>query len=105
MVERSENLDEVHLSEPVLAALIELRRFLFDRVYLRPEARAEQHKAVELVRALFAYYLEHPEEIPDEYRRTPGDLRTHVADHIAGMTDRYALRTYDRIFLPQGWLL
>ncbi len=105
LVGRSQDRDQIELSEPVLHALDVLRNFLFDRVYLRSEARHEQDKAVGLVRALFAYYLGHPEEIPDEYRRSPGDLETHVADHIAGMTDRYALRTYERLFLPQGWLL
>jgi dGTPase len=105
LVGRSEDREQVQLSKPVFDALDVLRDFLFERVYLRTEAKEEQEKAIGLVRSLFAYYLEHPEEIPDEYRQTPGDLRTHVADHIAGMTDRYALRTYDRIFLPQGWLL
>ncbi len=96
---------EVRLSEDAFRALDVLRDFLFDRVYLRDEARAEQDKAVGLVRSLFAFYLEHPEQIPDEYHRAPGDLPTRVADYIAGMTDRYALRTYERLFLPQGWLL
>ena len=58
-----------------------------------------------LIRDLFAYYLEHPEEMPPEYHQAPGDLPTRVADFIAGMTDRYALRTYERLFLPQGWLI
>ena len=54
---------------------------------------------------LFAYFLEHPHEMPAEYHRAPGDLPTQVSDFIAGMTDRYALSTYERLFLPQGWLL
>ena len=58
-----------------------------------------------LVRALFAYYLEHPEAVPAEYRTTRADLPTQVADYIAGMTDRYALRAFEQLFLPQGWLL
>ena len=105
LVEQSLDAAEVGLSTDVLDALNVLRSFLFERVYLRPEAHDEQQKAIELVRALFTYYLEHPDEIPAEYRDTPGDPRTHVADYIAGMTDRYAVRTYERLFLPQGWLL
>ena len=89
----------------MLGALDVLRSFLFEGVYLRPEARAEQEKAVSLVRALFSYYLEHPEAVPAEYRAVPGDMATQVADYIAGMTDRFALRTYEQLFLPQGWLL
>jgi dGTPase len=105
LVSVSEGADEVGLSAPVLAALDELRRFLFDRVYLRAEERSEQRKAIELVRSLFAYYLDHPEGIPAEYVSAGSDLPTQIADYIAGMTDRFALRTYEQLFLPQGWLL
>ena len=95
----------VALSDRVSVALDTLRDFLFDRVYLRGEARSEQEKALGVIRALFGYYLEHPDEIPEEYHRSPGDLPTRVADYVAGMTDRYALRTHERLFLPRGWLL
>jgi len=105
LVEVSDGADEVGLSPAVLAALDELRGFLFDRVYLRTEERSEQRKAIELVRSLFAYYLDHPEGIPAEYVSTGSDLPTQIADYIAGMTDRFALRTYEQLFLPQGWLL
>jgi dGTPase len=105
LVTGSEGADQVRLSAPMLAALDRLRSFLFDRVYLRPEARPEQEKAVSLVRSLFAYYRDHPDAIPSEYLGSPGDLPTHVADYIAGMTDRFAIRTYEQLFLPQGWLL
>jgi dGTPase len=96
---------EIRLSDPVFGALDELRDFMFAQVYVREGTHREHEKAVKLIRDLFAYYLEHPEELPPEYHRAPGDLPTHVADHIAGMTDRYALRTYERLFLPRGWLL
>jgi len=105
LVGESDGRSEIALSEAVLRALDVLRAFLFDRVYLREEAHAEQDKAIGLVRALFAYYLEHPQDVPAEYLAAPGDAPTHVADYIAGMTDRFALRTYEQLFLPQGWLL
>jgi dGTPase len=93
------------LSDDVFRALDGLREFLFDNVYLRDEARSEQDKAISMVRSLFAHYLDHPEEVPQEYHRAPGDPPTRVADYIAGMTDRYALRIYEQLFLPQRWLL
>ncbi len=95
---------EVGLSDEVHRALDGLREFLFDRVYLRDDARTEQAKAIDMVRALFTYYLDHPDQVPEEYHRAPGDLPTRVADYIAGMTDRFALRSYERLFLPRGWL-
>jgi dGTPase len=101
---QSDDQPEIRLSAPVFTALDALRDFMFDQVYLREGAREQNEKAVKLIRDLFAYYLEHPEELPSEYHRSPGDLPTRVADFIAGMTDRYALRTYERLFLPQEWL-
>ncbi len=105
LVTRSEDQPEVRLSPEVFTALDTLRDFMFEQVYLREGTREDHEKAVKLIRDLFAHYLEHPDQLPAEYHRSPGDLPTHVADHIAGMTDRYALRTYERLFLPQGWLL
>jgi dGTPase len=105
LVDESREGEEIQLSRPVYDALITLREFLFERVYLRTEARSEQEKAIRLVRALFEYYRDHPDAMPAEYLGTPGDLATRVADYIAGMTDRFALRTYEQLFLPQGWLL
>jgi dGTPase len=105
LVAASEDAPEIGLSPSVFEAMDELRRFLFSHVYLRPSARAEQEKAIELLGELFRHFLRHPEEIPDEYHSAPGDLPTRVADYVAGMTDRYALRTYERLSLPRGWLL
>jgi dGTPase len=105
LVAESEDAAEIGMSSSVLDAMTTLRAFLFERVYLRGEVHDEHEKAVGVVRALFAYYLDHPEHVPAEHLQAPGDLATHVADYIAGMTDRYALRTYEQLFLPQGWLM
>src|SRR5436853_532900 len=104
LVSTSEDSAEIRLSDDVFRALDLLRDFMFESVYLRAAAHTEQDKAIALVRALFSHYLEHPDEVPPEYHRAPGDTPTRIADYIAGMTDRYALRTYEEIFLPQGWL-
>jgi dGTPase len=104
LVATSEGSPDIGLSERVFGAMDELRDFMFERVYLRAGARDEQDKAIGLVRALFAHYLEHPEDVPEEYHRAPGDLPTRVADYIAGMTDRYAVMAYEQLFLPRGWL-
>jgi dGTPase len=105
LVARSRESDLIDLSPAMAEALDEFRAFMFRRVYLREEARTEQEKAVSLVRSLFGYYLDHPEAVPAEYQRVPGDVATRIADYIAGMTDRFALRTYEQLFLPRGWML
>jgi dGTPase len=105
LVAASAGRTDIHLSAPVFAALDELRDFLFAEVYLRTAATDEHDRAIRLLRELFTYFLEHPDQLPPEYHHVPGDLPTRVADFIAGMTDRYAVRTYEQLFLPQGWLL
>jgi dGTPase len=104
LVDRSADGPEIQLSPAIFRALDELRDFMFAEVYLRTGAREDHEKATKLLRDLFGYFLEHPDELPDEYHRAPGDAPTRVADFIAGMTDRYAMRTYERLFLPRGWL-
>jgi dGTPase len=105
LIGHSDEADLIGLSPPVFVAMDRLRDFMFSEVYVRPSARGEHEKAVELIRDLFRHFSEHPDELPAEYHQAPGDLPTHVADHISGMTDRFAIRTYERLFLPRGWLL
>ena len=87
----------IALSEDVYAALMELRTWLFRNVYHNPRSR-ENHKVGEVVAALFDYYLERLEERAE----SECDPVTETVDFIAGMTDRYALATYKRIFLPRS---
>src|SRR5919106_775415 len=82
-----------------------IRAGLITESDLPEEAAREQGKAIGVIRALFEHYLGHPEEVPEEYARAPGADAERVADYIAGMTDRFALTTYARLFLPQGWML
>ena len=105
LVAASQDQPEIGLSEPVFRALDALRDFMFEQVYLRKDTQEEHERATRLIRELFQHFLDHPDEMPEEYHRAPGDLPTRVADYISGMTDRYALRTYERLFLPQGWSL
>jgi dGTPase len=104
LVAASEDQAEVQLTKPVFAALDGLRDFMFEQVYLREDTEGEHERATRLIRELFQHFLDHPKDMPEEYHRAPGDLPTRVADYISGMTDRYALRTYERLFLPRGWL-
>ncbi len=102
MVETSAARDDIALSEPVWAAMSELRRFLFSNVYTAPAVMVEVDKAKRLIEQLFDYYVAHIGEVPEEYRATSGgdDLRA-VTDYIAGMTDRFATATFMRLFVPR----
>jgi dGTPase len=98
VVEHSLRVGRVEMDAPTLEVMNELRDFMFERVYQAPEQLAEQTKAVELIRDLVDHHLAHPDEIPATYRDNDAPLPVQVADYVAGMTDRYALTTHERLF-------
>lgn len=97
----------VQMSEEVAEAMQGLRNFMFENVYRNPLAKREEGKAVEMVKNLYLYYMEHGELIPEEFRRLMvknGDSKEQViCDYIAGMTDTYAVKTFQEIFVPKSW--
>ncbi|HKZ27948.1 MAG TPA: deoxyguanosinetriphosphate triphosphohydrolase [Rubrobacteraceae bacterium] len=97
MILTSRERGEISLSEEVYAALMELRTWLFKNVYHNPRSR-ENQKAGNVVAALFEHYLHRPEE----RTKSDPDPVTETVDFVAGMTDRYALAIYKRIFLPRS---
>ncbi len=103
LVEASSDGRDIRQGEAVAEAMDELRDFLFDRVYVGSLAKQEEEKAVGVLRRLFGYYLEHEDEMPEEFRRGGDPLEVRVIDYVAGMTDRYALRRYQSLFLPDIW--
>ena len=104
MVETSAAEGDIRMSEPVWDAMMELRAFLFANVYTAPPVMAEVEKATHLIADLFDYYAAHIEEVPADYRAiSEGDDLRAVTDYIAGMTDRYATSTYQRLFIPHAW--
>jgi dGTPase len=97
MISNSRAKGEISLSNEIYEALMELRSWLFRNVYITPGSR-ENEKAAGVVTNLFGYYLDHPEE---RVASDPDPI-TETVDFVAGMTDRYALATYRRLFLPRG---
>ena len=103
----SEGKDSISLS-PVLAdSLDRLRTFLFKNVYNSQDVRgvSDLDKVERIISSLYRYYLEHSDEIPGIYKKIEEEEGTEIAvkDLISGMTDRYALNLYEKLFVPQGW--
>jgi dGTPase len=104
LVDESFAVADIVQSPQVGEAMDELRTFLFETVYKRSlEADGEQ-QVRELMTKLIQHFLEHPEALPSA---TAGsmteDVITAVADHVAGMTDRYAQHLYTDLFVPRCW--
>jgi dGTPase len=89
---------EVRMDDDTLGVMNELRDFMFQRVYLGPEQREHQERAIALLRDLMEHHLAHPDQIPATYRQDDAALVVQAADYVSGMTDRFALATYARVF-------
>ena len=96
---------EVRMSDEVLGATNELRSWMFENVYLSGAAKTEDLKAQNMLWELLQHFEEHPEVMPAEHQRIAGSegVKRAVADYVAGMTDGYALDTYEALFIPSGW--
>lgn len=97
--------NEVALDSDVQAAFDILHEFMFDRVYTNPVCKSEEKKAISMIEQLFSFFVEHPDELPNEYISIAWQegAQRAAADYIAGMTDGYALREFSRYFIPSGW--
>ena len=97
------DLCEVRMSEPTLAATLELRSFLFEAVYENPRATAEFEKASGILGGLWDKLRARPEPYLDRTTMETEGLDEAARDFLAGMTDRYAVALFEEFFVPRSW--
>lgn len=99
--------NDLVMSEHVHKAMTELRKFMFESLYLNPTAKSEEAKADKLITELYRYYVANTDKLPDTYKRfiTEFDERPEqvVCDYIAGMSDQYSISKFQEIFVPKAW--
>jgi dGTPase len=98
-------LTEIRMSDAVLQAVLALRSFLFDAVYENAIATAEFKKASGILSGLWEKVRERPDEFLDRRTIETEGLDAATRDFIAGMTDRYAIRLFERLFIPKPWAI
>ncbi|HTR72017.1 MAG TPA: deoxyguanosinetriphosphate triphosphohydrolase [Solirubrobacteraceae bacterium] len=107
MVERSAIAGDIVQGSEAGPAMAELREFMFEKVYLGPAVRAEHERIEGVVSALFEHYVEHPELLGEprvgEAHAGEEGLAQRVTDYLAGMTDRYCIREYTALRVPQAF--
>lgn len=97
--------DDIAMQPDVAEAYNDLHAFLFENVYKNPVAKGEEDKVDGIIKHMFEYYVRNPDKLPAEYYGTlerEGAERA-AADHIAGMTDRFAIQVYNNLFIPRSW--
>ena len=98
--------DDIVLESAVQGAFDELHDFMFKNVYTNPVCKGEEYKAVDMLGWLYDFYFKNPDKLSPEMKKiveTEGVDRA-VTDYIAGMTDRYAVKVFNDLFVPKSWL-
>lgn len=105
IVENSQGQDVLTMSPLVQEAMDGLREFMFERVYRDKWRAAEEHRCDLVMKQLFHYYSDHPGEMPEEYVLIGyrEGMERGVCDFLSGMTDRYAVRIYQQLFVPAAF--
>ncbi len=107
VITNSMDKPEIIMSPEVEKAMADLRKFMFEHVYLNPKAKGEEEKAVHMIQQLFEYYMKHLELLPGQFHdaliRSQDPPEQIVCDYIAGMTDHYAVKKFEEFFIPDSW--
>src|SRR6476660_99948 len=99
IVDHSAGADEISQGREVGGAMLRLRKFMFDRVYLGPEARREHSRVERTMHGLFEQYVANPAEVPG--RDPEASYLQRVTDYIAGMTDRFCIAKFTELTIPE----
>ena len=105
VIRASEGQRDIKMEPHIQEATDKLRAFLFENVYRNPIAKGEESKAKELLARLYHYYVKNPDKLTGFYKKELDKESPErcVCDFISGMTDRYAIETYRRLFIPEVW--
>lgn len=107
VVYNSEGENDIVMSDSIKHAIVKLRSFMFREVYTNPKAKGQEKKAEHLLEQLYEYYYKYPKKLPCEYQKMIVDGKWSkervVCDYVAGMTDRFSIRKYREIMIPNVW--
>ncbi len=106
IVTTSRGKNDIRMSPDAAEAMRKLREFMFKNVYQNPVAKSEEGKAEELIETLYDYFLNHIDNLPAFMLKildTGEPVEKVVCDFIGSMTDRFAIATYQEIYIPKTW--
>jgi dGTPase len=101
---RDAGLDRIRMSDDVLAATLELRTFLFRTVYENDVSTVEFRKAADILGGLWEKVRERPDEFLERWTIERDGVDEAARDFLAGMTDRFAVGLFERLFIPKPWI-
>ena len=97
--------EDIALSPQIQMVFDMLHNFMFEAVYTNPACKSEEGKAQEMIAMLYDKFSKYPELMPELYIKTARTEAPEIAacDFVAGMTDRYAVKVFNDMFVPKGW--
>ncbi|NLK65851.1 MAG: deoxyguanosinetriphosphate triphosphohydrolase [Tissierellia bacterium] len=108
IIQNSENKNTIIMSDEIAELTNELRDFLFENVYYNKIAKSEEDKTMFIVEKIYEYYTKNFEHLPEFYLNiyknnnfSKGEI---IKDYIAGMTDRYAMKIFNDLYIPKPWI-
>ena len=98
---------DILMSEKDEEMFLKLHSFLFESVYFNPKAKFEEQKVAGIIEGLYKHFVTNPHTLPAEYLPIIENegINRAVVDYIAGMTDTYAIKVYEEVFIPKSWHL
>ena len=105
LINNSWGKQHIAVSKELAAVMESLRKFLYDNVYIGSTAKLEERKTKIIIKMLYNYWMEKPQELPPEVREQSFryGLERSICDYIAGMTDQYIITVFRELFVPQPW--
>lgn len=96
---------DVKMAQDVNQAFLSLHKFMYSTVYVDPHAKAEEIKVGKLIANLYEKFMQEPQRMPIFYRDIEAKEGRHqaVTDYISGMTDTFATKTFNGLFVPKSW--
>lgn len=105
IIKSSADKNDITMTDEVEGEMNELRKFMFENVYIGSDAKKEESKILGIMEGLFAHYMKNPDQMPKNMQETAqkeGAERA-VCDYIAGMSDRFAIYTFNNLYVPKTW--
>ncbi len=102
----SQDKPEIGMSPEIQKSMMDLRAFMYREVYVNPVVKADEQKAEKMVEALYGYYLEHMQELPEDILKPylEGEAKeVVVCDYVANMSDKFAITTFQNLYIPRSW--
>lgn len=93
---KASNSNELIMDSEIGEIMNELREFMFENVYLRKETNDQRKECKNIVQTLVEYFMENKNELPKNYIQSEDDIENSI-DYVAGMTDRFAISTFEKI--------